>query len=380
MLIAARHSEVGMVQKAGTKRRSGRVKETPMPALPRNCYMTPHGFLFRIIVPEALRQAIGKREIKQSLGKDYREAVSQARILSIQVDRQFNELRQKSTQQDEARDALGAYLATPSDKRLKTITKVTPELVGGLRSLWLASLNADLSWRREGLDDDAYDELEQNITQVKSMIAKALARGQPDAFIPLVRSLLVGRGYQLAISPEDEDKLVLDVLPAMQEGYDILEQRQAGRLIDPPKLDMPPLRAAWEPAEPATLDKGLTWQQLLEHWQKDRIRPVKTTNDVKTYIKAIVALFPKASPVTLTRAQVTAWLRNERETRDNVSKTLEKKGTLVGAAFSVAVKDELLEKNPFAGFDYSRFAMKEGIEDEDERDPFTLEQLTQIFS
>lgn len=369
-----------MVQKAGTKHRKGRVKETQMPALPRNCYKTPQGFLFRIVVPEALRPAIGKREIKKSLGRDYREAVTQARLLALQVDHQFSELQEQTVQRRLNQDAIGTFLATPADKRLKPITEVTPELAAGLRSLWLSGLEADLSWRREGLDDDAYDELQQNITQVKGMIAQALARGQPDAFTPLVRNLLAGRGYQLAISPEDECKLVLDVLPAIQEGYDILEQRQAGRLIDPPKLDTPPLRAAWEPAAPSNQGNVLTWQQLLEHWKNDRVRPVKTTNEVETYIKAIVALFPKVGPATLTRAQVTEWLRNERETRGNGAKTLEKKGTLVGALFSVALKDELLEKNPFAGFDYSRFATKEGIEDPDEREPFTLEQLKRIFS
>lgn len=368
-----------MVQKASTKSRSGRVEETPMPALPRNCYKTPHGFLFRITVPEALRAAVGKREIKKSLGKDYREAVSQARLLSVQVDRQFSELHEKSAQQHQNQDALNSYFKTPADRRLKAITEVTPELAGGLRSLWLAGLEADLVWRREGLDDDDYDELAQNITQVKGMIAKALARGQPDAFIPAVHNLLVGRGYQLAVSVEAERKLVLDILPAIQQGYDILEQRQAGRLVNPPKLDDPPLRAVWEPA-PVAPDNGLAWQQLLDHWRKDRIRPARTTQEVETYINALANFLPKASPATLTRAQVTEWLRNERETRGNGAKTLEKKGTLVGALFSVAVKDELLEQNPFAGFDYSRFATKEGIENPDEREPFTLEQLTRIFS
>lgn len=351
-----------------------------MPALPRNCYKTPHGFIFRIVVPESLRSAIGKREIKKALGKDYREAVSQARLLSLQVDRQFGELQEQAAQDRLSQDALGAYLATPADKRLKPLTEATPELAGGLRSLWLASLEADLAWRREGLDDDAYDELQQNITQVKGMIAQALARGQPDAFISLVRNLLAGRGYQLAISPEDERKLVLDVLPAIQDGYDILEQRQAGRMVTPPEFDAPPLQAAWEAPASRTQDQGMTWQQLLEHWCNDRTRPARTSKEVETYVNALAAFHPKASPRTLSRAQVTEWLRNERETRGNSAKTLEKKGTLVGAMFSIAVKDELLEKNPFAGFDYSRFALKEGIEDENERDPFTLEQLTRIFS
>ncbi|MHB8247413.1 MAG: DUF6538 domain-containing protein [Acidithiobacillus sp.] len=43
-----------------------------MPALPSNCYKTLHGILFRIVVPKSLRPAVGKREIKESLSKDYR--------------------------------------------------------------------------------------------------------------------------------------------------------------------------------------------------------------------------------------------------------------------------------------------------------------------
>ena len=85
--------------------------------------------------------------------------MSQARsYLSVQVDRQFTELREKSTHQ--IQDALGAYLATPADKHLKAITEVTAELVGGPKQPLAASHEADLSWRREGVDDD-YDELGQ---------------------------------------------------------------------------------------------------------------------------------------------------------------------------------------------------------------------------
>ena len=351
-----------------------------MPALPRNCYKTPHGFIFRIVVPKAFRLAIGKCEIKKALGKDYREAVSQTRILSVQVDRQFSELYQKADRQESQQQALDAYLAKPPDKRLIPLTEITPDLVSGLRHLWLATLEADLSWRREGLDDDEYDELDQSIGQMKGLIAKAIARGQPEAFVPAIRNLLFGRGYQLAVSSEDELKLALDVLPAIQEGYDILEQRQAGRMVGPLKLEGTPLRAAWESGNPSISTKGISWQQLREHWQNDRTRPAKTNKEVETYINAISILFPKSTPATLSRAQVTDWLRHERETRGNGAKTLEKKGTLVGALFSVAVKDEMLEKNPFSGFDYSRFAMKEGVENEEERDPFSLEQLKQIFS
>lgn len=349
-----------------------------MPALPRNCYRTSNGFIFRVVVPEPLRDAVGKREIKKSLGKDYRDAVSQAHLLAVQVDRQFTELRNKLTQQRQEEAGLDAFVATPLDKRLIPITQVAPELVEGLRSLWLASLEADLACRREGLDDQEYDEIDTNIAEVQGQIAKALARGQPEPFIPVVRGLLHVRGYELAISPEEERRLTLDFLPAIQEGYDILQQRQQGRLVEPSKRATPPLRAAWEPVSSNT--SGLTWDGLFEHWNADRPRPVRTVDEVRTLISSLSAFLPTGSPETLSRAQVTEWLRHERKVRNNSAQTLQKKGTLVGALFSVALKDELLDKNPFAGFDYERFAAKEGISDPDEREPFTLDHLRDIFS
>jgi integrase len=350
-----------------------------MPALPSNTYRTAHGFQFRMVVPESLRAVIGKREIKQSLGKDYRTAVSEARLLAVQVDRQFAESREQLAGQRSHEEAIEAYLARPADRRLKAITTVTPDLVTGLKSLWLSGLDADLAWRRDGLDDDDFDDLQANISETQQAIAKALARGKPERFLPVVRQLLVGRGYDLVVTPEAERQLVLDLLPAIQEGYDILAQRQAGRMMVPVPTDEPVLPASWEPA-PACPDHGFTWDDLLAHWRKDRIRPPRTDKEAETLVRALRAFLPRATPATVSRAQAANWLRHERETRGNSAKTLEKKGTLVGALFSVAVKDELLEKNPFAGFDYSRFAAKEGIENPDAREPFTEDQLKRIFS
>lgn len=367
-----------MVQNAGTKQRNGQVQNDTMPALPSNTYRTSNGYAFRVVVPKALRELVGKREIKKSLGKDYQKAVSQARLLALQVDRQFNELREQLAKKEALQSGLEGFLAKPIDQRLKPLTVITPELVAGLKSLWLASLETDLAWRREGVDDEDYEALQENIAALKTHIAYALARGKAEPFIPVVRTLLLGRGYDLAVSAEEERKLVLDLLPAIQEGYDILEQRQSGRMVKPAVPPNPPLPATWETASPD--EGGLTWQRIFEHWRNDRQRPARTIRDAETFLAALQDFLPRSTPATLTRAQVTDWLRHERETRGNSAKTLEKKGTLVGAMFSVAVKDELLEKNPFAQFDYSRFALKEGIEPENEREPFTLEQIKRIFS
>lgn len=349
-----------------------------MPALPSHTYKTRHGYLFRVVVPEPLRELLGKREIKKSLGHDYRSACSEAYRLSLETDRLFQSARNKHQTQQSQRQTLDNFLSLPPQKRLQPITEVTDELVTSVKHLWLATLDADLEHRREGLDEEEYDQPQNNINSMKAKIGSALARGDVTAFIPAVRTFLHGRGYALNLSPEAERLLVLDVLPAVQEGYDILEQRQQGRQVKPtvdPKLALP---AVWEEPPPPAV--GFSWDQLFAHWRDDRDRPLQTVKDAESYLRSIRQLFPQSTPETFTRALVTAWLRHERESRGNTPKTLEKKGTLVGAMFSVALKDELLDKNPFAGFDYKRFAAKEGMEEEEPRLPFTEAQLKRLFS
>lgn len=349
-----------------------------MPALPRNTYKTPHGFQFRLVVPEDLRQLIGKREIKKSLGKDYTTAARQAKLLAVQVDRQLDEARAKISTTREEQKGLEAYLATPVNKRPKPITQVTPELVEGLKGLWLSSLDADLAWRRQGVDDEEFEALQDNIATLQKALADALARGRPDPFIPAVHQMLAGRGYDLMVSEEDQRQLVLEVLPAIQEGYDLLTQRQQGRIVEPAQPVRAILPAVWE-TKPKKPDCAQAWQELYDHWKADRSRTKRTEFETETYLKHIQALFPNLTPAEFTRAHVTEWLRHERDSHGNAPGTLEKKGTLIGAMFSVALKDDLLERNPFAQFDYKRFAAKTGSENPEEREPFTSKQLKLIF-
>ncbi len=349
-----------------------------MPALPRNTYKTPHGFQFRLVIPEDLRPLIGKREIKKTLGKDYVAAVRQAKLVAVQVDRELEAARTKLTASKEEQDGLEVYLATPVNTRLKPITRVTPELVEGLKGLWLAGLQADMDWRRQGVDDEDYEALQENIPAIQKALADALARGRPEPFVPAARQLLIGRGFDLMVSDEDLRQLVLDILPAIQEGYDLLAQRQQGRLVEPEKPLPPALPAAWE-RKPKKADCAQAWQQLYEHWKADRPRTKRTEFETHTYVQHIQAQFPAVTPADFTRAHVTDWLRHERDTRGNAPGTLEKKGTLIGALFSVALKDDLLERNPFANFDYKRFAAKTGRENPDEREPFSHEQLKLVF-
>lgn len=367
-----------MVQKVSTKNREEGVLENPMPVLPSHTYKTSSGYQFRVVVPKPLRGLIGKREIKKNLGCDYRVACSKAYLLSLEADKLFQSARHKLCADNSSQQSLSEFLSSPPEKRLKPISEVSDELVESIKQLWLSTLDADLARRREGLEDDEYEELEHNINFMKAKIGLAIAKGDVSAFTPAIRTLLHGRGYDLKLPPEEERLLVLDVLPALQHGYDILGLRQQGRQVHPDCDSAKALPAVWQ--ESPQQNTGLTWEKLFDHWKSDRNRPEKTVSDAESYLQSIKKLFPKSTPETFTRAMAAEWLRQVRDLSNNKAKTLEKKGNLVGAMFSIAVADEILEKNPFAGFDYKRFAAKVGIEEDEQRLPFSLDQLKRIFS
>ena len=149
-----------------------------------------------------------------------------------------------------------------------------------------------------------------------------------------------------------------------------LKRRQKGEEVPTPPL--PEIAVKGKPV--------FGWQELLEYWLRDCPRHPRTVREMQTLVQALSKFLRGKQPANMGKQDVTAWLRHERDSRGNGAKTLEKKGTLVGALFSVAVKDELLPINPFAGFDYKRLVQKIGVQSESSREPFSLAQLQALFS
>ena len=150
-----------------------------------------------------------------------------------------------------------------------------------------------------------------------------------------------------------------------------LRRRQAGESVASPELPVTPSEKH---------PTALSWQGLLEYWQQDCERRPRTVQEMQTLIQSLSSFLPNKTPATVTRKDAAAWLRHQRDTRGNRAKTLEKKGTLMGALFSIAVKDEILSSNPLADFDYARFVQKIGVDTGEDRKPFSQEQLARIFS
>jgi len=149
-----------------------------------------------------------------------------------------------------------------------------------------------------------------------------------------------------------------------------LRKRQSGEDVPTPPL--PELAADKKPP--------FAWQDLLQNWLQDCERQPRTAREMQGLVQSLEMFLKGKMPADMVKHDVTAWLRHERDTRGNTGKTLEKKGTLVGALFSIAVKDDLLATNPFAGFDYKRLSQKIGIEEKTKREPFRMVHLQELFS
>jgi hypothetical protein len=238
-------------------------KEIDMPA---NVFKRGSVFVFRRVVPETIREIIGKREIKISLGGSYRDACQKAAVLTVQTNVQFEDAlsKLKSTLDEELN--IERYFRTPVDKRLQPVTKLTPGFSESVAALWLAGLESDLNALRAGLEDHEYDGLNESIAQILPKINRALATGQVEIFYSVINFLLHGRGYQLALSEDDLRTLTFEFLRSAQEGYQILMDRQQGKLTEP-TIKAIPLPAVWEgPVKAPSISAGLSWDGLFERW------------------------------------------------------------------------------------------------------------------
>lgn len=343
--------------------------------MPANLRRTSSGWQYRKVIPADCRQLFGKREVKQSLGANL--SVARARAAALELDT-LTRIAAIREQLNEVAQATAMRAAGEDPVALSTvkITRVTDELVEQLKNYWLKQLREDASWRAQGITQADWEDLEESLQADRVAIRKAIALGDMEWPLKDIEMMLQGYGYQLDLTPPARKSLGYESLIAQQQVNDILLRRQQGEMVPSPKPGIS-LRPAWEVA--ATAVEPFGWEQLLKHWQSDRTRAPKTEFESKQYVASFQAFVKNKAPKDVRKADVTDWLRSEREARHNSASTLEKKGNIVGAIFSAAVKDELLQRNPFAGYDYARLAAKIGIESTNRRLPFELDELRHIF-
>ncbi|WP_296651692.1 site-specific integrase [Paraburkholderia sp.] len=344
--------------------------------MPANIRRTSSGWQYRKVIPADCRQLFGKREVKASLGPDLRIAKAKAAALELDTLTRIAAIRERLTEVAHA-NTIRSHGGDPVAQRKVRITHVTGELVEQLKNYWLSQLREDARWRAQGITPAEWEEMGKTLEAERTTLQRAVALGDVESPLVDIELMLEGYGYQLDVPPEERRRLGYEFLIAQQQVNDILLRRQRGELVPSPQIG-PRLRPAREvSADPSAAPFG--WEALLTHWQSDRKRAPQTEFEAKQFLGAFQAFLKGRLPHEARKADVTEWLRFERDSRNNGSRTLEKKGTLVGAIFSASVKDELLPNNPFAGYDYARLAAKIGVESAHRRLPFELDDLRRIF-
>ncbi len=257
-----------MVQIAGTK---GIPEGLENPTLPPNLKKTPSGYLFRKVIPVPLRGIIGKTEFKIPCGKTYADALVNYHIESLKAHKTLEAAKaQLQEQVDSLSVALGRHFYP--QEYLKPITSVTPELVEQLKGFWLAGLDYDLDKRAQGLSDEDFDMLDQNIAKMQLALRSGLARGNIDVVIQPLHQLLHLKGYVLALEKEEEERrLAYDFLSAVMEGYEVLKKRQSGLLAPTPKINavLPEYVPGMPKDDKEKPDEVLTVGQVIKNYLND---------------------------------------------------------------------------------------------------------------
>lgn len=251
-----------MVQSAGTK---GILEGLENPTLPENLKRTPSGYVFRKIIPKPLRGIVGKSEIKVPCGKVYAEALARYHVEALKAGQVIDAARAKLSEQMDGLSLSKRRFLYP-ETNYKPITAVTPELVEQLRGWWLASLEQDLVERAQGFDDVEYVELTTNITQMQAMLGEALAKGRVDVVRRALHTMVHLRGYVLALRPEEEQRLAIDFLGTVMEGYELLKLRHEGKGLAKPTITavLTEHRSTSSSGAKATADDGKTVGDVID--------------------------------------------------------------------------------------------------------------------
>jgi integrase len=202
------------------------------------------GYIFRRGVPADVQPAIGKTEIKLTLGGDFRSASRRCRELAVETDEQFAAARARASTQPSVSGEPERVIAQ-SLPPLAAITSVTPDLTAWLRATVAEQVErADRDQRysaREAVNPD------QKLRQIEGVrrLAKLAQFGDEMAaygWRDMLDGTLRRNGYQLADelrNTSQERGLLVEYAAAHDEALEILEARYSGKPL--------PVRMAVEP-------------------------------------------------------------------------------------------------------------------------------------
>ena len=148
----------------------------------------------RLRIPHALREAYPpeKTHIVCSLGTtDLRQA---KQLLKAEINRIDAEFERLATQLKEKQ-------ALKTRKRLDSLSEVQ---LKGLADYWVRQiLLSDQLHRDEGIDDEEFDELGNQLVQQRAELGRMLASGRSDKILPAMHGFIHLCGLDVTMSPEE---------------------------------------------------------------------------------------------------------------------------------------------------------------------------------
>ncbi len=243
-----------MVQKQVQKPLQAKGSGSPVTddtAMPQFMFKSPSGtgYLFRRAVPADVREVIGKREFKVTLGGDYRSASQRCRELAVQTDQQIAAARTPAPPES---SGSSAQLIAQSPPPLVAIRAITPDLVARLHATVINQvLNADRERRYRTRQPTNPAETLKEIERIRSWAS--LARHGDDTAVYGWAEMLAGtlqrNGYRLAPelhSSVQERELLIEYASAYRNALDILAAECNGK----PATAWPQHAEPLKPAEP----------------------------------------------------------------------------------------------------------------------------------
>lgn len=241
----------------------------------------------RLCIPQDLRQAFGGRKhLQAALGTS--DVAEGKRLHAVKLATFYAEFEARRVKLREQQAERLARASTP----LTTLSADQVEMLAG--HFIHQSLLTDDNVRSQGLDDEDFDALGQELQAQRSALGGLLARGRVELVMPALRGFMHLMGTEIALAPGEERRVGLAFLQSVVRALDLRISRQAGNSVSAsesvPAQSVEAAQAALRtaaqgrgPAPAASAGPGLTWDGLFDLWRTHVSgRPESTTIAMNT--------------------------------------------------------------------------------------------------
>jgi integrase len=321
--------------------------------LPQYLTRKANTYYFRQGVPAELRDAIGRREIKKSLGSDYAYAVRECKRYAVVADNILAD----------ARARLDAVVSDPLDNvrqavkrtHLVKVREVTPALEAEIAN-WIreAYLESDQARRRDGslVKAKSFNEYGRDIEAGLTAMKRQVATGQVAPMMKSMDVTLWGCGYDLSVLPvEGRRQIGHAIARGVLEAYHGMSKRQAGEIVDADLTNTLPNQYILQNTKAPVKGPDVTWQNLYDVWVGECSRRENTKAAYLAAMHLFMEFCGSKFPQDITREDALAFrdqLLGEDKAHGTVTNKLGFIGTLFNSGRNSAKYAKFLPHNPFS--------------------------------